>query len=413
LEAYYQHTGLRSLILIERDKKMKHHGPTTALFQLGFRPFFLASALFAIISMAIWMAETTFSIPLLPTHTFPTFWHAHEMIYGYGLAVIAGFLLTAVRNWTGIQTAQGKSLQWLLLLWVLARLANLMSGQWAQMTAVILDSLFILYLAIALTLPVVRAKKWKNLTVVSKIYFFLIGHLIYIFGILGLLPDGQRIGIYIGLYMVLSLILLLSRRVMPMFIENGVGYSVTLKNHAWLDIACLIFFLAFAITDIFFAAPMLMASFAATLVVLHSIRIWGWHTYGLWQKPLLWVLYIAYIWVIIGFALKAAVVFGLSPFLATHALAVGGIGMMSLGMMARVSLGHTGRNIMQPPSGIALAFSMLLLGAFIRVILPILWAGYDALWIAMSQTLWIAAFSLFAYLYAFILIRPRIDGKAG
>jgi len=395
------------------DKTMENNRPTTALFQLGFRPFFLASALFAIISMAIWMAETTFAIPLLPTHTFPTFWHAHDMIYGYALAVIAGFLLTAVRNWTGVQTAQGRALQWLLLLWGLARLANLISGQWAQMTAIILDSLFILYLAISLTLPIVHAKKWKNLAVVSKIYFFLIGHLIYTFGILGLFPDGQRIGIYIGFYMVLSLILVLSRRVMPMFIENGVGYSVALKNHAWLDTACFVFFLAFAVTDIFFFAPKLIAGFAAILIVLHSIRIWGWHTHGIWHKPLLWVLYIAYIWLIIGFALKAVVVFGLSPFLATHAFAVGGIGMMSLGMMARVSLGHTGRNIMQPPSGITLAFAMLCLGAFIRVILPILWAGYDSLWIAISQVLWIAAFSLFAYLYALILIRPRIDGKAG
>jgi len=394
-------------------EKVEHNSPTIALFQLGFRPFFLASALFAVIGMFIWMVETTFSIPLLPIHTSPIFWHAHEMIYGYGLAVIAGFLLTAVRNWTGVQTPQGRALQWLFLLWVLARLTSLISGQWAQMTAAILDSLFILYLAIALTLPIVRAKRWKNLAVVSKIYFFFIGHLIYILGMLGVLPDGQRIGIYIGLYMVLSLILLLSRRVMPMFIENGVGYSVSLKNHAWLDIACLIFFLAFAVTDIFFVAPKLMASFAGVLVVLHSVRIWGWHSRGIWHKSLLWVLYIAYIWVIIGFALKAAVVFGLSPFLALHAFAVGGIGMMTLGMMSRVSLGHTGRNIMQPPSGIALAFAMLCLGAFIRVILPLLFAGYDSLWIAMSQALWIAAFSLFAYLYAFILIRPRIDGKAG
>jgi len=385
-----------------------------ALFRLGFRPFFLAAALFAVISMTIWMAELVFSAKVLPAGNPPMFWHAHEMIYGYALAVIAGFLLTAVRNWTSTQTLHGQALQALLLLWLLARVASFLSGQFALISSAVLDSLFIIGLSAALTAPVVRAKLWKNMGVVSKIYFFLVGNVIYSLGLLGLFHDGQRIGLYIGLYMILSLILVLSRRVMPMFIERGVGYAVSLKNHLWVDISCFLLFLAFAISDIFFAHPALTAWLAASLCVLHAIRLWGWHTRGIWSKPLLWVLYLAYAWITIGFGLKfAAFITGISSSLAIHAFTVGGIGMMTLGMMSRISLGHTGRNIMQPPSGLGLMFFTLFLGAFIRVIFPLIFGGHYLLWVGISQALWIAAFALFLYFYTPILIRPRIDGQWG
>ncbi len=385
-----------------------------ALFMLGFRPFFMVAALLATIGMVIWMAELVFYMRLLPATVPPIYWHAHEMIYGYALAVIAGFLLTAVRNWSNFQTLHGWSLQLLLLLWVLARIAGLMPGSQALIAAVILDNLFILYLSVALTVPVVQAKLWKNMGVVSKVYFFLIGNVIYALGLFGLFHDGQRIGLFIGLYMILSLILVLSRRVMPMFIERGVGYAVTLKNHVQVDIACFLLFLVFAIADIFFTNAALVACLAAALCILHSIRLWGWYTHGIWHKPLLWVLYLGYGWMIVGFALKFAVfAAGVSPSLAIHAFTVGGIGMMTLGMMSRISLGHTGRDIAHPPSGVGLAFLMLCVGAIVRVLFPLISTEFYQLWIGVSQGLWIAAFTLFLYRYTAILVRPRIDGRPG
>jgi len=385
-----------------------------ALFRLGFRPFFLVASVFAAISMMIWMAEFVFSIKLISDSISPVYWHAHEMIYGYTLAIIAGFLLTAVRNWTNIQTLHGWALFVLVLLWVLARIASLISSEQALIVGLILDNAFIAYLSIALTVPVVKAKLWKNMAVVSKLYFFLIGDVIYSLGVLGIFSDGQRIGIYIGLYMALSLILVLLRRVMPMFIERGVGYAVTLKNRAWVDIACFALFLLFAVTDIFFVSPAITAFLAAALCALHAIRLWGWHTPGIWKKPLLWVLYVAYSWMIIAFALKfASFAIGIPTPLAIHAFTVGGIGMMTLGMMSRISLGHTGRDIMNPPTGVSLMFLMLLLGAVIRVVFPIFFTDDYQLWIALSQGLWIVSFALFVYLYAAILLRPRTDGRWG
>ncbi len=384
------------------------------LFQLGFRPFFLAAALIAVISMSIWMVELVFAAKILPADILPMHWHAHEMIYGYALAVIAGFLLTAVRNWTGIQTIHGRPLQLLFLLWFLARIISLTSGQYARIAGILLDNFFLVSLSVVLTVPIVRAKLWKNMGVISKVYFLLAGNIIYSLGLLGSFPDGERIGIYIGLYMILSLILVLSRRVMPMFIEGGVGYAVSLKNHLWVDISGFLLFLTFAISDIFLDHPALTAWLAAALFMLHCIRIWGWHTHGIWSKPLLWALYLAYAWIILGFGLKfTAYMAGISPYLAVHAWTVGGIGMMTLGMMSRVSLGHTGRNIGQPPSRLGLMFFILFLGALIRVIFPLIFGGHYLLWIGFSQALWIAAFALFLYFYTSILMRPRIDGQRG
>jgi len=387
---------------------------TFALFRLGFRPFFLAAGLFSILAMAVWMAELVAGVRIIPTTSLPMFWHAHEMIYGYALAVLAGFLLTAVRNWTGMPTVNGLPLTLLLLCWLLARIAFLIPGSNALLAALILDNAFLVFLSLALTLPVIRARLWKNMAVVSKLYFILIGNIIYALGVFAGIADGQRIGIFIGFYMILSLILVLSRRVMPMFIERGVGYAVSLKNYLWLDISVFILFMAFAICDIFFNQPALTAYLAGALFILHAIRLYGWHTHGIWHKPLLWVLYMAYAWIILGFGLKfAAFMFNFSPSLAVHAFAAGGIGLMTLGMMSRVSLGHTARNIMQPPSGLGLIFAAIFLGACVRVLFPLLFGGHYLLWIGISQALWIFAFSVFIYIYAPILIRPRLDGKWG
>ena len=385
-----------------------------ALFRLGFRSFFLAAGVMAVLGMLIWMAQLLLSAHILPDSQNPLFWHAHEMLYGYALAVIAGFLLTAVRNWTNLPTLHGRPLQLLLLCWLLARITALLPGQTALLAGLALDNLFIFGLSAALTMPVVKAKLWKNMGVVSKVYFFLIGNVIYGLGALGLFEDGRRIGVYIALYMILSLMLVLSRRVIPMFIERGVGYPVVLTNRLWVDIACFLIFMIFAVSDIFFEQPALTAWLALALCLLHSVRLQGWHTHGIWQKPLLWGLYIAYGWVIVGFALKFTVFAAGVPFsLAIHAFTVGGIGMMTLVMMSRISLGHTGRDINRPPAAVGPIFSILCGAALVRVLLPLLSESHYLLWVGLSQMLWIAAFALFLYRYIPILTRPRIDGRPG
>jgi len=389
------------------------------LFRLGFRPFFMVAACWSVVAMGLWMAEIAFSMDIVPEPLSPSFWHAHEMIYGYGLAVIAGFLLTAVRNWTGIQTLHGLPLQGLLLLWLVARVAPLFPSHAMLLLGFICDGLFMLALALALTWPIVQAKLWKNIAVVSKIYFFLLGHVLYSLGVLGMLPDGQRLGVYIGLYMLLSLLLMLSRRLIPMFIERGIagdgGGEVVLRNHRVVDLACFVLFLVFIVLDVFFTLPFWLGCLALILAVLHAVRLWGWYHHGIWSRPLLWVLYVAYAWVVIAFILKAASIWlDISPSLAVHAFAVGSIGLMTIGMIARIALGHTGRNIKQPPRGVGMVFFALLAGAVIRVFAPLIVTGHDLVaWIAVSQGLWMMAYVLLLWFYTSILTQPRIDGKWG
>ena len=187
-----------------------------------------------------------------------------------------------------------------------------------------------------------------------------------------------------------------------------------MKNYLWMDISGLFLFLFFAISDIFLTQPVLTAWLAGILFVLHGFRLWSWHTRGIWKNPLLWGLYLAYAWITFGFGLKStALILGFSPYLAVHAWTVGGIGMMSLGMMSRVTLGHTGRSIMVPPAGLTGMFSTLFLSACTRVLLPLMWGGLYTIWIALSQILWIAAFLMFLYIYRPMLVRPRIDGQGG
>jgi len=181
-----------------------------------------------------------------------------------------------------------------------------------------------------------------------------------------------------------------------------------------------VLFLAFAVLDLVAmstANPTLryLVAFLALLqVALHSLRLKGWYHPLLWQKPLLWVLYLAYVWLTIGFALKfISLVGGISPWLSVHAFAYGGIGMMTLGMMARVSLGHTGRDVTKPPAVVAVLFTILGLGAVIRVVLVGLLPSAQAVWILAAQFLWIAAFAGFVWIYAPLWLRPRIDGLAG
>ncbi|HEB91982.1 MAG TPA: NnrS family protein [Gammaproteobacteria bacterium] len=385
-----------------------------ALFRLGFRPFFLGGAAFTAAAMLYWMGILAIGWPFQLGDISPATWHAHEMIFGYSLAVIAGFLLTAVMNWTGVQTLNGRPLVALFILWVAARLLPLAWVDLPLALYAVIDCLFALLLFAAVLHPVVKSRQRKQISVVTKVFLLLLSNILFYLGALGIVDDGERMGLYSGLYLVLALILLLARRVIPFFIEKGVDYPVQLKNHRWLDLTSLALFTLLWISDAFLDNVTTTGWLAGALLVLHIVRLIGWHTPGIWQKPLLWVLYIAYLWIIFGFALKFALLFtDISPSLAVHAFTVGGIGMMTVGMMARVSLGHTGRNVFEPPKILGWLFAVLLVASVVRVIIPLLTTQHYLLWIGISQFLWIAVFCLFFYIYFPILLRQRVDGRDG
>ena len=384
-----------------------------ALFALGFRPFFLGGGLYAVCSVAVWFLMLGFSIPVnlqLPALS----WHAHEMLYGYTMAVIAGFLLTAVRNWTGYATPTGLPLAGLFMLWLAARIMPYLPFAFALPLMALFDLLFSVALVVAVTVPVVRAKAWRQLAIIGKVMLLLVGNALFYAGLFGWWQVDSRFGLYFGLYLIVALILTMARRVIPFFTERGAGYVVTLVNRRWLDISSIVIFLVFFICDLFIGEKRLAAVSALILFVLHTVRLYGWYTRGIWRKPLLWSLYAGYAFITAGFLLYALAVFtGVSPFAAVHAFTYGGIGMLTLSMMSRVALGHTGRDVHEPSRYLNFFLVVLVFGTVSRIF-PVLYDPLNYLtYIVLSQVLWMLAFGGFVWIYTPVLIRPRVDGQPG
>lgn len=387
--------------------------PKFALFNLGFRPFFLLASIYALVSIFIWGGVAVYGWPSPHLPLSAQHWHAHEMIFGYSLAVVAGFLLTAVRNWTQVNTLQGYPLAGLAAMWLTARSIGWMLPE-QLMPMLIADLVFDLWLIVAISLPIWKVRQYKQMGIVSKLVLMLLANLCFYLGTLGVLEQGIAWGLYSGMYILIALIFTLARRVMPFFIERGVGYPVTLKNWRWLDRSSLVLLILFWITDVFWQNVPVTVLLAALLFALHVVRLIGWHTAGIWKKPLLWVLYIGYSGATLGFLLKALAPFAnFSASLPLHAFALGGVGLITAGMMARVSLGHTGRNIQQHSPLLAPIFGMLIAALLARVVLPLIAPTLYLLWLGAAQAFWMLAFALFVWVYAPILAKARLNGSPG
>jgi len=384
-----------------------------ALLHLGFRPFFLAASIFSCFAMFIWFLLLNNQFSGL-FNIAPQNWHAHEMIYGFALAVIAGFLLTATKNWTSIQTLHQTALLILVSLWLSARLMPFMDVSFNMHLMAVLDFLFLAYLIYAIASPVIKVKQWQHLSLISCLLFMFVGNLFFYAGVLGVLKNGVHWSNYTGLYAVLGVLFIMGRRVIPFFIEKGVDQKITINNRRWLDISVAVLFILFAILDVFMQMNLILVLLASMLFVLHVIRLFDWYHKSLFQKPLLWVLYVAYCFMAAGFALSAlSYIFQFSPSLALHAFAVGGVGIMTLGMMARVALGHTGRNVFDPPTILKWLFLLVFVAALVRVFFPLINNDWYPFWVMASQWLWLIAFLLFAWHYTPMLIKARVDGKYG
>ncbi|HBO97507.1 MAG TPA: NnrS family protein [Candidatus Omnitrophica bacterium] len=383
------------------------------VLQTGFRIFFLGAAAYAVLSMAFWFVfyvaggNIFVAMPL-------TVWHGHEMIFGFTMAVVAGFLLTAVINWTGLPTLSGRPLLILFLFWAAARVFAFMPASFPLWPMALCDTAFLVFLSGAVMRPIIAARQWRQSAVFSKLILVLSSGVVFYGALFHADLKVERKALRFAVYMVVSLIFTISRRVLPFFIERGAGYPVTLRNSRTLDLASLVFLIAFSIIDVFWNFPVVVAVLCALLVVVHTLRLSGWYTPGIWRKPLLWVLFVGYAFLIMGFFLKIpAAIYHLPDDSALHALTAGGIGIFTLGMMARVAWGHTGRNIAQAPRQLPFIFVPLIAGAMVRVLSPVLDGSKYALWIASGQILWMLAFGLYLFLYFRILISPRPDGRWG
>lgn len=386
---------------------------TPVVLQTGFRIFFLGAAIYAVVSMAVWLwfyvAGGNIFVPM-PL----TVWHGHEMLFGFTMAVVAGFLLTAVKNWTDFETISGPPLLVLFCLWATARVLAFMPSSFSVPVMAFFDTAFLVFLIIVVMRPIIKTKQWKQSAIFSKLILLLAASTVFYGALLADDLSGQRKALRFAVYMIVSLILTIARRILPFFIERGVGYPVTLRNSRFLDISSLVLLIIFSIVDVFFYMPNVVAVICLLLAIIHTIRLSGWHTPGVWKKPLLWILFIGYAFIICGFLLKLSAVWGHVPDdSALHAFTAGGIGIFTLGMMARVSWGHTGRSIAETPSGLFLVFIPVSLGAVIRTVFPIFSPEQYVIWIGLSQILWMLAFGMYLVFYFKVLVSPRPDGKWG
>jgi uncharacterized protein involved in response to NO len=383
----------------------------SSVWSRGFRPFFLGATACATVSMLVWLAVYRYGLPLDFNGITPSQWHAHEMIFGYAIAVIAGFLLTAAWNWTGQRTASGAPLALIFIAWAIGRILML-SGTGLLWWAAAADFVFMLGLTFAIARPILRERQKRQAPILLILLLLTAANMAFYLGAAGWIPRGADYGVRGGLYLVLGLVLLMGARVIPFFTERGVGYEVRLRRQRWNDITSAVLFPLFALSELSLPGHLLGALLAAALMILNSLRVSGWHTLGIWRKPLLWGLFGSFLMINLGFLLRAFMaVTAIPDSLPTHAFTVGGIGLVTLSMMTRVTLGHTGRNVHQSPPAVMLVLLGMVLAGFIRVFLPLVDVTHYATWITLSACAWVLSFLMFLVFFGPILLRPRADAK--
>lgn len=379
-----------------------------APFALGFRPFFLAAGLYAVLMMALWLLVLRGSLHFGGLS--PFVWHGHEMLFGFAVAVIAGFLLTAAQNWTGIRTPSGPPLAALFVLWLAGRLSFLVPGLPAGLVALI-DLSFLPATALMLALPILKARQLHNYPFPIMLLALTAANALVHLEALGQ-TNTASLGLHLATYVVVTMMTLMGGRVIPSFTDNKLGSRA--RRRKTIEILVPVATVAALLAALIAPRSGVTALIAAIAAGVHFTRLAGWYTSKLWSVPLLWILHLGYAWIALGFALLALSAAGIEAAAgsALHAFTAGAIGTLTLGMMARVSLGHTGR-MLEPAPLMTLAFVAVNLAALIRVVLPLLFPAAHAPGMATAGLVWMVAFGLFAAFYTPMLLRPRIDGKAG
>lgn len=393
---------------------------SSPLFSYAFRPFFLLAGILAVLGMGQWLLAIN-GYPWPANASLSTFWHAHEMALGFGGAVVTGFILTAGANWTGRPPVRGPLLAALVASWLCGRAAMLFSGLLPALLTLLLDLLFPVLFGLIATREIYGARNRRNYGVLAIAWMLSVFTLLYHAAATGLLTeeaaaDIQRIVSRLFVYLLVVLITILGGRVIPGFTGTWLrmrGATNLPGSRAGLETAIVPLTVAAGISQSLLPASILTAILCLGAGIAHLLRLSGWRGLATAAEPLLLVLHVAYAWLGTGFLLLGLSAAGLPipETAALHALTVGGIGGVILGMMTRVALGHTGRPL-QAARIIQLAYALLGFAAIVRTFGP-LDAGSITLAYTGSGLLWIAGFGLFVWHYAPILTQPRADQPNG
>ncbi|HVY64245.1 MAG TPA: NnrS family protein [Gammaproteobacteria bacterium] len=383
-----------------------------AFLTLAFRPFFLLGALWSALALAAWIVALLTGTAL-PSRFDPLSWHIHAMLFGFVLAAVAGFMLTAIPSWTGRPAVSGAPLAALAALWLLGRIASLTSALMPLALAAAIDVAFPAALCAVAAREILAARNWRNAAMPVPIAALGIADLLMYLERGGVaLPAG--LGWRLALAAALVLICVVGGRIVPAFTRNWLvkrGVQTLPAATDAVDRGALIVLPASLAAWLIWPSATPVGALLLLAAALHLLRLSRWRGLATLAEPLLAVLHLGYAWVVVGVALLgASILTAVVPLpAAIHALTAGAIGTMVLAVMTRVSLGHTGRPL-AADRGTALIYALVTLAALTRVVAAF-HAGAYLRWVELAAALWIAAFAGFVLRYGPMLVAPRADGR--
>jgi uncharacterized protein involved in response to NO len=380
------------------------------VLRLGFRPFYLGGAVFGVVAITLWLfALYGYPVAGRSLAVSGMLWHVHEMIFGFVAAIVVGFLLTAVRAWTTLDTPHGAPLACLWLLWALGRVL-VWSGP--QPVAAIVDSAFLPVVAILLLRVLITARNRRNIFLPVALTVFGLLNAVFHWGAWEGRPDLALRVAYVAIGLVVMFVTVIAGRVVPTFSMNAIpGLSVK-RWRAIEALAAPAVILTF-VADAANVAPLAVAACACVTAAIHGVRIAGWRPWRIGNRPLLWILHVAYAWIPIGFLLLASsAADGALHSTAIHALTVGAVGCAIIGMITRTALGHTGHTLVAGRTE-RVCYSLMIAAALIRVTGPWFAGNVVRPWLDVAGACWSAAFIVYLIKYMPYLTASRVDGKPG
>jgi uncharacterized protein involved in response to NO len=392
-----------------------------AFFSYGFRPFFLGASAYAVLVMAVWLLwlitpAAGGSQQWLPVAGSPYAWHAHEMVFGFAVASVAGFLLTAVPNWTGTLPLSGAPLVLLFSVWIAGRIAMAFSALLPAEIFAAVDLAFLPLLGGFAARQLLVRPAARNLVFLLILSLMTAGNAAYHLATAGIISLDPLATVRPVLMMLVLMLAIIGGRIVPAFTHNWLHLAEPLrarpKRVRWLDVtsvSSIALLIALHIGD----APDVLVGAAALFAALaNGMRLLLWRGWGARGAPIVWILHLGYAWVVIGLVLTAcAALTGRIPIvLAYHAFGTGAVGTMIMAVMTRASLGHTGRPLVAPPL-IVWAYWLVTAAAVLRVTGPALAPQHYAAFLTGAGIAWILAFGLFVIVYAPILTTPRVHTK--